>query len=282
MSDKLTELLTLTEVERSGDDRIRYRAFLDPVFTIGPKVHGGSLQMVVAHAARSALTALGDAAVDEAKIPVAISSDFLTAPAPAGVDFDVTIRKRGRTVTVMTVDAVQEGRTMVASSVTMARPDTGPSHHSAPTILDSVPVEPPPNGLALEGSPMEKINHLGGAIDLVLDPTSTAFLRRETGEPVVRGWARPKGSEPDADFAVMACDISMPVTANLGLVGWAPTVQLTTYVRRNPAAGWLRFAANSIEVGPGMFEEDHLVMDSEGAVVGQSRQLALIPQTPPA
>ncbi|MFW0795203.1 thioesterase family protein [Gordonia sp. CPCC 205515] len=278
MSHKLAELLTLTEVARAGDDRITYRAVIDPVFTIGPKVHGGSLQMVVAHAARLALTALGDAAIDEKKIPVAISSDYLTAPAPAEITLEVLIRKRGRTVTVMSVDAVQDGRTMVSSSVTMARPDTGPSHHSAPTILDAVPAEPPAHGLVLEGSPMEKINHLGGALELVLDPTSTAFMRREKGDPVVRGWSRPRGAESDVDFAVLVCDISLPVIANLGLAGWAPTVQLTTYVRRNPAPGWLRFAAYSIEVGPGMFEEDHLVVDSEGTVVAQSRQLALIPQ----
>ena len=77
---------------------------------------------------------------------------------------------------------------------------------------------------------------------------------------------------------MLVCDISPPVVMNLALFGWAPTVQLTTYVRRHPAPGWLRFAATSTEVGPGMFEEDHLVVDSTGTVVAQSRQLALIPQ----
>ncbi|MGV9714208.1 thioesterase family protein [Gordonia sp. NPDC003424] len=278
MSNKLAELLTLTEVARAGDDRISYQAFVDPVFTIGPKVHGGSLQMVVAHAARSALTALGDAAVDEAKIPVAISSDYLTAPAPAELTLDVTIRKRGRTVTVMSVDAVQDGRTMVSSSVTLTAPDTGPSHHSAPTLLDATPAEPTADSLPLEGSPMEAFNHLGGALHLVLDHSAAAFSRGEKGDPVVRGWARPRDAEPDEDFAVLVGDISLPVVANIGLAGWAPTVQLTTYVRRRPAPGWLRFAASSIEIGPGMFEEDHLVVDSEGTVIAQSRQLALIPK----
>ncbi|AZG47976.1 thioesterase family protein [Gordonia insulae] len=285
MTEKLTEILVLTEVSRPGADRITYRAVIDPVFTIGPKVHGGSLQMVVAHAARRALVELASPVAPDAddheaaKIPVAISSDYLAAPDAAEIDLEVTVRKRGRTVTVMTVDAVQNGRTMVASSVTCARPDTGAPHHTSPTVLDGTPADPPADGIGLDNSPISEVNHLGPALDLVLDAETFPIARGEKGDPVVRGWARPKGgAHPDTGFAVLVCDISPPVVMNLALFGWAPTVQLTTYVRRHPAPGWLRFAATSTEVGPGMFEEDHLVVDSTGTVVAQSRQLALIPQ----
>ncbi|MFT4394503.1 thioesterase family protein [Gordonia lacunae] len=282
MTSKITEVQELTEVDRSGPDSITLRAHIDETFTIGPKVHGGTLQMVVAKAARTALTALtpdGDrlAEAAAAMIPVAISSDYLTAPDAADIDLVITVRKRGRTVTVLSVDAVQLGRTVVSSSVTMARPDSGRPHHSAPTVLDSLPVEPSPMGIPLDGSPIAEVNHLGSAIDLVLDSETFPVVRGETGEPLVRGWIRPKGVEPDEYFTVLVGDISPPVVMNLALFGWAPTVQLTTYVRRHPAPGWLRFAATSSEVGPGMFEEDHLVVDSTGTVVAQSRQLALIP-----
>lgn len=278
MSDELAAVLALTETGR-GDGRIGYRTSIGPVFTIGPKVHGGSLQMVVAHAARSALAALGD---DTAKIPVAISSDYLYAPDAAEVDLEVTIRKSGRTVTVLSVDAVQGGRTMVASAVTMARADQGAARYSAMAVFDGMAAEPPATGLRLEDSPIAEVNHLSPVLDMVVDPVAFPVLRGETGDPVVRGWIRPKGREPDADFAVLVADISPPVVMNLGLFGWAPTVQLTTYVRRHPEAGWLRFAATSAEIGQGMFEEDHTVIDSAGSVVAQSRQLALIPQKPPA
>ena len=170
---------------------------------------------------------------------------------------------------------------MVTSSVTMARPDTGEAHHSSMPLFDGMPAEPTPDGLALEDSPIAEVNHLAPVIDMVVDRDSFPVLRGETGEPVVRGWIRPKDREPDADFAVLVADISPPVVMNLGLFGWAPTVQLTTYVRRHPQPGWLRFAATSVEVGQGMFEEDHTVVDAAGFVVAQSRQLALIPQKPP-
>ncbi|MGW9265914.1 thioesterase family protein [Gordonia terrae] len=282
MTSKITEVQELTEVGRGGPDSITLRAHIDATFTIGPKVHGGTLQMVVAKAARTALTALtpdGDRLAESAAamIPVAISSDYLTAPDAADIDLEISVRKRGRTVTVLTVDAVQLGRTVVSSSVTMARPDSGRPHHSAPTVLDALPVEPSATGIPLDGSPIAEVNHLGAAIDLVLDSETFPVVRGETGEPLVRGWIRPKGVEPDEYFTVLVGDISPPVVMNLALFGWAPTVQLTTYVRRHPAPGWLRFAATSSEVGPGMFEEDHLVVDSTGTVVAQSRQLALIP-----
>ena len=282
MTSKITEVQELTEVGRGGPDSITLRAHIDATFTIGPKVHGGTLQMVVAKAARTALTALtpdGDRLAESAAamIPVAISSDYLTAPDAADIDLEISVRKSGRTVTVLTVDAVQLGRTVVSSSVTMARPDSGRPHHSAPTVLDALPVEPSPTGIPLDGSPIAEVNHLGAAIDLVLDSETFPVVRGETGEPLVRGWIRPKGVEPDEYFTVLVGDISPPVVMNLALFGWAPTVQLTTYVRRHPAPGWLRFAATSSEVGPGMFEEDHLVVDSTGTVVAQSRQLALIP-----
>ena len=285
MTGKLSELLTLSAVAPPSREPVdglgvrTYRAVIDPVFTIGPKVHGGSLQMVVAHAALTGFTELtADDPVATEMIPVAISSDYLAAPDPAAVDIVVTLRKRGRTVSVVSADVVQNGRTMVASSVTLARPDSGTPHHSAPAILDGVPLTPPDDGISVGGSPVGDVMHLGPAVDVVLDAATFPIVRGEKGDPVVRGWARPKGGEPDVDFAVLVCDVSPPVVMNLAMFGWAPTVQLTTYVRRHPAPGWLRFAATSIEVGPGMFEEDHLVVDSTGIVVAQSRQLALIPQ----
>ncbi len=213
MTSKITEVQELTEVARRGSDSITLRAHIDSTFTIGPKVHGGSLQMVVAKAARTALTALTapedkHAEAAAAMIPVAISSDYLTSPDAADIDLEITVRKRGRTVTVLSVDAVQLGRTVVASSVTMARPDSGTPHHSGPTVLDGVPVEPPATGIPLDGSPIAEVNHLGAAIDLVLDSETFPIARGETGEPLVRGWIRPKGVEPDEYFSVLVCDIS--------------------------------------------------------------------------
>ena len=280
MSATFADLISLSTTS-SSHSTISFAATVDPTFTIGPKVHGGSLQAITAAAAREGFRELLRAQghdVDDSLVPVAIASDYLAAPDPAAIDVAVTLRKRGRTVCVLVVEIAQGGRTMVSSSVTMARQDSGTPVHSAPHVLADVPLEPVTGGIDIHTSSLGEVMHLGPALDLVLDPSSFAPARGETGDPVVIGWTRPTGGvDADADFAVLVCDVSPPVVMNLGMFGWAPTVQLTTYVRRTPAAGWLRFAATSVEVGPGMFEEDHLVVDSTGAVVAQSRQLALIP-----
>ena len=79
---------------------------------------------------------------------------------------------------------------------------------------------------------------------------------------------RAPGDEADLDtavlFAMMLADICPPVVFNTGRVGWAPTVQLTTYLQRRPEPGWLRVGASARSVGSRFFEEDHLVVDSTG------------------
>lgn len=278
MSEKLDELRRL-EVAGLTRTTAQYRADIDKAFTIGPKVHGGSLQLVVAEAARRGLADLaGPDGIPAEVVPVALASDFMAAPDPAGIDLAVTVRKRGRTVSIADVEVSQHGRAVVSTSVTLAATDDGPVRHSEPHPLDDLPVEPVADGIDIDDSPLGQVINMAPAVDLVLDPLTFPVARGETGEPVVRGWARPKGGEPDVGFAVLICDISPPVIMNLGMFGWAPTVQLTTYVRRRPEPGWLRFAATTTEVGQSMFIEDHLVVDRTGVVVAQSRQLALLPK----
>ncbi len=262
-----------------GPDRRVYRIDISPVFTIGPKVHGGVLQVISARAAARALAETApavDATADLA--PVAISTEYLGAPDPAEVTVVARVRKRGRRISVMDVEIAQADRVLVHSSVSLARLENGVPRYAASGGLASMPTEPPPGAVFVDGSPMAAVVNLSGAVALAYDAEAASFTRGETGDPVLRLWARPRDVEPDGYFALLAGDISAPVVINLGLFGWAPTLQLTTYVRRMPAPGWLRVQASASEVGAGWFEEDHQIIDSTGALVAQSRQLALIPE----
>ncbi|SIR67749.1 thioesterase family protein [Williamsia sterculiae] len=280
-SGYLAGLRALTLVDRPADATAVYDGEIDPVFTIGPKVHGGSAQMLSALAAQTGFVdtaeASGAGPVDPPS-PVAISSDFLHAPDPGAVQVRVWVRKRGRQVSVVEVDLQQNGRTTIHSSVTLGRLDDTASTYSADHPLLALPVEPPADALALADTPVAQINHLTALLDFAAVGSSLPFLEGGQGEPRTLLWLKPKGEEPDAGFTILCADISMPVVMNRGMFGWAPTVQLSTYVRRNPAPGWLRVSASSSEIQSGWFEEDHVVIDSTGAVVAQSRQLALIPQ----
>lgn len=281
MSTLLSRLLDLTPVRPDSDrdptsatSERTYTTVVDPAFTIGPKVHGGTLQMV---GARAAYRAFVDGGGDADIRPLAVTTDFLAAPDAAEISLRARVRKRGATVSVAEVDVCQGDRLVATNTVVLGRADTGSSRHSDTTSLHALPVQPPPGELDIASSPIGDIMHFGAALDLVVRSETLPLLRGEHGPPIVQGWVRPKDAEPDLDFATLVCDISPPVVMNLGLTGWAPTVQLTTYLRRHPAPGWLRVQSSSTEIGRGMFEEDHVVIDSTGTVVAQSRQLALIP-----
>ena len=270
MTVSVTDLGALSRTSGDGDE-MSFTTVVDPVFTIGPKVHGGALQVVTAHAAV--------AAVDRpAMVPVAISSDYLRAPEPREVDVRATVVKRGRRVCLVDVVVAQDGRDAVRSVITLAEPDHGtPRHSGVPEALAAMPTEPAADAVPVAGSPVADIVHLSAAVDMYYDRASVPVMVGERGAPETRFWARPVDGDPDGFFSILTGDLSMPVVMNLGVFGWAPTLQMTTYLRRRPAPGWLRARVTTTEVGQGWFEEDHLIVDATGAVVAQSRQLALVP-----
>ena len=59
--------------------------------------------------------------------------------------------------------------------------------------------------------------------------------------------------------------------------GWAPTIQLTAFLRGLPADGWLRVICTCVEIGQDWFDEDHIVVDQTGHIVAQSLKLAMVP-----
>ncbi|WP_032401859.1 thioesterase family protein [Rhodococcoides fascians] len=273
---------TLTALE-VATDTASFAGAIDSTWTIGPKVHGGAMLAVCAAAARRHIV-LTDP--EQAEIqPLAVSVSYLAAPDPGEVALSTVVRKRGRQVSHVDVELTQAGRVAVRAVVTLGRPDSDEPHHETPTSLASMAVEPPAETLAVAGDhPMASIVHVAKGCEMRIDESSASFLTGAQGEAEIRLWVRPfAGDEADIDtavlFALMTGDISAPVTMNRGMFGWAPTVQLTTYLRRRPAPGWLRVAATSTVIGSTWFEEDHVVLDSTGAVVVQSRQLAMVPRS---
>jgi hypothetical protein len=99
----------------------------------------------------------------------------------------------------------------------------------------------------------------------------------------MRGWVRfHDGRPPDALGLLQAVDALPPVSFELGVMAWAPTVELTAYVRRQPAPGWLACVARGRLLHGGWFDEEAEVWDERGSLVAQSRQLAGARTAPPA
>jgi len=98
------------------------------------------------------------------------------------------------------------------------------------------------------------------------------------GRAEVSGWIRlADGRAPDALACLLMADAFPPaVFGLLGMVGWVPTIELTVHVRRRPAPGWLLGRFWSHDLSDGRVVEDGALWDSSGALVVQSRQLALV------
>ncbi|MFC8526680.1 thioesterase family protein [Nocardia sp. NPDC057227] len=276
-----SRVCAVTEIPAEAAGAGRYLGEIEPIWTIGAKVHGGTM---VAGSAAAATRWLHTVEPElTAMAPIAASSDFLGAPDAGQVEYAVRIRKVGRQICLVDAELTQGDRTMVRTAFTFgalddAEPIYAPQH-------GDMPAEPTADAIGYEpGSPMGKIVNVAKGADVFMDRTWARFLDGDhAAEPRLRLWMRPRAGDAGdpavaAYFAMMAADMSPPVAMNRGHFGWAPTVQMTTYLRRRPVPGWLRIIATTHEIGGRMFDEDQLVLDSTGAVVAQSRQLALIPQ----
>ena len=259
-----------------------YAAELNKHWTIGSKLHGGVLLSLCATAAREAHGGQMQ--------PVAVSASYLSAPSPGGLRLETFVRKRGRTVSVVDVELIggdragEEKRPAVHAVVTLGEPE-----HLAEPLLSANPVvalmdpEPPADVEPIgPGHPMYgTVNYWTGCdIRPLMStvPDGPADERAsDGGPPVIQYWARPRDMAPDILFALLCGDISVPVTFAVGRRGWAPTVQLTAYLRGMPADGWLRVVSTTTQIGQDWFDEDAIVVDSAGRIIVQSRQLALVP-----
>lgn len=129
---------------------------------------------------------------------------------------------------------------------------------------------------------LRQLRGLHDQVEIRLDPATAGWLRREpAGRPEIRGYFRLRDNrDPDAYLLAFAVDALPPVVFGLGALGWAPTVELTWYMRAVPAPGLLRVAARSRLVSGGWFDEESEVWDSAGRLVAQSRQLARVGRPP--
>jgi Thioesterase-like superfamily len=255
-------------IDALGDGR--YAAELGSRWTVGPKAHGGLLLVLLARAGLARVEADAPGAAPD---PLAIAADFLRAPDPGPVELRTEVLKIGRTTSVVAVRMHQEGRPVLAATLTAGRL---PADEARWSELPEMPAEPPPDA----GDPVTagRVFGLAQSCELRFDTPTFAFTRGEQAPPVLRGWARPRGEPVDVLFALLAGDILPPTVFNVGgRFGWAPTVQLTALLRAHPAPGWLRIEARSRSVAGTWFDEDVTVVDAAGRLVAQARQLALAP-----
>jgi acyl-coenzyme A thioesterase PaaI-like protein len=288
----LTAFDEATAVRRRADGLYDARpdqrfALVAPGGTAPPAVNGGALIATV-------LRAVLDCSPNPH--PVATTANFLRVarlePALVRVDW----LKQGRTAATARATLEQGGEPILDMTVTTgtvpastAGPAAAePGERSSDLRWTGPPPDIPPIEECVDLGPWRGSVSADGEqgyamqVSMLLDPSTTGWRDgNPSGEPEMRGYfGLREDRDPDAYLLALAVDGLPPVVFGLGATGWAPTVELTWYMRAVPCPGPLRVAARCRSVGGGWFDEEAEVWDAAGALVAQSRQLARVGRGP--
>lgn len=282
-----------TAVRRTGPGRYEARpdqrfALVAPGGSTPPAVNGGALIATV-------LRAVLDCS--PLPHPVATSAHFLRVARLEPAEIEVTWLKRGRTAATARATLLQGGEPVLETTVTtgtvpVSTPVNGQGTSAQPAgdelhWTDAPPVLPPAGQCVELGPWRGTVADDGTAgyaaqIKMLFDPAVIGWVDDQpSGRPEMRGYfALREPRDPDALLLAMAVDGLPPVVFGLGATGWAPTVELTMYMRMVPAPGPLRVAARCRHVSGGWFDEEAEVWDAAGNLVAQSRQIARVGRGP--
>jgi hypothetical protein len=238
---------------------------LDPTWAVGDKPHGGYLLATIA--------AYG---LDETHPhPMAVSAHYVSSPSGGSAVVEVERVRTGRRVASSRLRLAQDGAPKVEMLLTSGRYDAD----AEPFWTSAKPPELPPvtdcaraPAVRSDGVSVGFLEH----VDMRPDPTTVGYA---SGTPGGRGenraWLRRGDGQPASvlDLLVFA-DALPPVTFDLGLVGWVPTIELTVLLRGLPAPGWIRAVQRARLLQDGWLDEECELWDSAGRLVAQARQLA--------
>lgn len=207
--------------------------------------------------------------------PLAVSAHYVAAPKVGRACLEVEPLREGRTVGSLRARLSQEGKPKVEVLVTAG---TLPAAGTAPFLLDAAPPSMPP----VDQCPRQTVppeyprNGITENLDVRLDPATSSWMRGSFGgSPEVAGWIRSdRGRAVDPLFLLSVADALPPVTLDLGIGGWVPTIEFTVLLRCQPVDGWLRVVQRARSVHGGWLDEECEVWDSAGQLVAQARQLA--------
>jgi acyl-coenzyme A thioesterase PaaI-like protein len=258
-----------TALAARGDDT--YAADLDARWSVGTRLHGGYLLAVLGRAACLSAGGAGHPHV------TAVSASFVEPPEPGAADVRVETLRVGRSVAQVRATLAQHGRGLVEALITLGLlTDEGPwwsgiDPVEMPPVEECVrvPAEAPGGGFPVP---------LMDVVEQHLHPGHLGFA---LGSPARQGvfatWQRlADGTEWDPLSLLVALDPVPPVSYDLGLPGWAPTIQFSAYIRRLPATGPIRVRLQASDVGGDRMDETAHVWDDKGRLVAQATQLAAV------
>ncbi|MEM8768858.1 MAG: thioesterase family protein [Pseudomonadota bacterium] len=248
-------------------DDNHYRGHVHGSWNIGDNPNGGYLVSI-------ALNALLDALPHPD--PVSVTTHFLRPGSPdADCDVTIDIVRTGRTLSTARATLSQDGKERITMLAACADLDTS-AGVDTPLTLEA-PTLPAPEDCVQRSEKTQGL-HLPilSRLDTRLDPSCAKA--GESGRARMAGMIRFSDErDPDTRSLLLFTDAFPPSPLPyLGLIGWVPSLELTVHVRRRPAPGWIFAEFESKDLNEGRMLESGALWDSTGALVAQSRQLALV------
>lgn len=237
---------------------------LDDRWSIGGKPHGGYLMR---HAVAPLLTSAHPH-------PLAVSAHFLRSPGPGSASVEVETLREGRRVSQHRSRLSQDGQSCLEALVTTGTLDADAEPFWSDLPAPTLPAVEECLHLIAEPVPGRRIGHLD-FVEVDADPVTVGFVTGRSESPgEIRAWVAMAGADASPLDLLVLADALPPVTFDLGLPGWVPTVELTALVRAVPAPGRLMAVQRSHLLQDGWLDEDCTIWDSRGRLVCQARQLA--------
>ncbi len=273
----MTEFDDALALDRVADGVRRGR--LGEAWSIGGAVNGGLLMSLAGQALAEHLAEHGGNASGH-DAPVAFTAYFLSASSDGPAELRTEVVRVGRTMSTGQVSLVQEVDGQPVERLRALASYGDLATWAQPVLREpEVPRMPPPDqcvDAAMAPADFRESVPLLGRFDLRLDPATAGWaLGQPSGQGVMRGWIRFADGRPvDALSLLFFLDALPPVAFDLGIMGWAPTLEFSGHIRAEPTDGWLLVELTTRTVTGGLLEEDAMIWDESGRMVAQSRQLA--------
>jgi acyl-CoA thioesterase len=258
------------EIALQSQPNGRYTGQVHSSWNIGANPNGGYLMALAASALRQLHPNHPD--------PLSVTAHYLR-PGVGSADCDVatTLLRPGKTLSTARATLLQEGKERL--EILAAFGDLG-TISEAPLFIEAPSIPTPEQCLGRSGEAQGVSLGILERLDIRLHPDEAEPGKLGKGQ--ISGWVRFRdGRPPDTMSALLFADALPPaIFGLLGLVGWVPTIELTVHVRRKPAPGWIQAQFKTRDMADGRMIEDGLLWDSQGHLIAQSRQLALLLKKP--
>ncbi|HTB70642.1 MAG TPA: thioesterase family protein [Solirubrobacteraceae bacterium] len=266
------------ELSRAADDgrgagRARFAVDVSPDWRAGRGPHGGYLAALI-------LRALVETVADRTRAPRSLTIHYARSPQPGPATIAVTVERAGRSLSTLSARIEQDGALVALALAAFSVPWSAPDVAELPMPDVAPPDAERKSGVLLFRGAPPFTRHL------VLQPRIGAIPFTGSTEPMEIGaWLGLSEPRPiDAlSLAFFSDALFSPPFIRMREPATSPTVDLTIHFRatmpaeRTGDAHELCFARfRSGVVHEGFFEEDGVIWSADGAVLAQSRQLAIL------